>query len=207
MYQATGKVLSHDGHQATQGGQIIGNASELQPGDLAFFGGTLSNFEHAGVYAGGGKIWDALNFGIPVQLHSMSQVGLPFVGGARYWSGSAGSPGEGSFVSHNGFVYRIAGGAPVYVSNWAAVGGPQTAIPLTDGQFAALPQYPRDGTVLIANTGAVYVTAGGAPLYLSNWNAIGGQRPGIGVDQAAVDNAGGGVPGTISAPTRPTGPF
>ena len=87
VYQVTGKILSHDGHQANEGGQLIHNASELQPGDLVFFGGTLSNFEHPGVYAGGGKIWDALNYGIPVQEHTFSQVGLSFVGGVRYWSG------------------------------------------------------------------------------------------------------------------------
>jgi cell wall-associated NlpC family hydrolase len=194
VYQATGKVLTHDGHQATEGGQIIHNESELQPGDLVFFGGTLSSFEHAGVYAGGGKIWDALNYGIPVQEHTLTQVGLPFVGGARYWSGSTGAPGEGSFVSHSGYVYRIAGGAPIYVSNWAAVGGPYSATPLSDTEFAALPRYPRDGTILDGSDGRVYITAGGAPLYVSNWNAIGGPKQGVGIDAAAVGNAGGGVP-------------
>jgi hypothetical protein len=194
VYQATGKDLSHDGRQATEGGQIIHNTSELLPGDLVFFGGSLNNFEHAGVYAGGGKIWDALNEGIPVQLHTLAQVGLPFVGGARYWSGGGGPLAEGSFVSHNGFVYRIAGGAPIYVSSWSAVGGPQPSTPLSDAQFAALPQFPRDGTILDSSGGGVFIAAGGAPLYLSSWNAIGGPKPGIGIDQAAIDRAGGGVP-------------
>ncbi len=108
VYQETGKVLSHDGRQGTEGGQRIYNESELQPGDLVFFGGTFDNFEHAGVYAGGGKIWDALNYGIPVQEHTFAQVGLPFVGGARYWSGG-GSPTihEGDFVSLRGNAERL----------------------------------------------------------------------------------------------------
>lgn len=109
-------------------------------------------------------------------------------------SGAGGPPGEGSFVSHDGFVYRIAGGAPIYVSNWGAVGGPQSAAPLSDAQFASLPQYPRDGTILDSSDGHVYVAAGGAPVYVSNWGAISGPRAGVGIDQAAVDNAGGGVP-------------
>src|SRR5665213_1685602 len=104
------------------------------------------------------------------------------------------SIGEGSFVSHDGFVYRIAGGAPIYVSNWNAVGGPQSATALSDAQFASLPQYPRDGTILDGSGGKVFVVAGGAPLYVSNWNAIGGPKTGVGVDEAAIDNAGGGVP-------------
>ena len=106
----------------------------------------------------------------------------------------SGPPAEGSFVGHDGFVYRIAGGAPVYVSNWAAVGGPQPSRGLSDAEFAALPQYPRNGTILDGSDGRVYVTAGGAPLYVSNWNAIGGPRQGVGIDAAAVGNAGGAVP-------------
>jgi len=197
VYQATGKVLSHDGHQATEGGQIISNPAELQPGDLVFFGGTLSNFEHAGVYAGNGQFWDANDWGVPVQLHTMAweEAGLPFVGGARYWSGEGGGGiGEGSFVSHDGFVYRIAGGAPIYVSSWNAVGGAQPTTPLSDAQFAALPQFPRDGTFLDASGGGVFIVAGGAPLYLSNWASVGGPKPGIAIDEAAVNNAGAGVP-------------
>jgi hypothetical protein len=105
-----------------------------------------------------------------------------------------GGIGEGSLVSHNGFVYRIAGGAPIYVSNWGAIGGPQPVTPLNDAQFAALPQFPRDGTLLDGSAGRVYVVAGGAPLYLSTYDAIGGPRSGIRVDEAAIDNAGAGVP-------------
>lgn len=109
-------------------------------------------------------------------------------------SGPTWPPPEGSFVSHAGFVYRIAGGAPVYVSSWGAVGGPQPSTSLSDGQFASLPQFPRDGTLLGSSSGGVFVVAGGAPLYLSTWNAIGGPQPSVGIDQAAIDHAGGGVP-------------
>ena len=106
----------------------------------------------------------------------------------------SGPPGEGSFVSNDGFVYRIAGGAPIYVSNWDSVGGPQPTTALSNAEFEALPQYPRDGTILDGSGGKVFIAAGGAPLYLSNWNAIGGPKPGTVVDEAAIANAGGGVP-------------
>ncbi|HEX8753209.1 MAG TPA: NlpC/P60 family protein [Solirubrobacterales bacterium] len=190
VYQATGKVLSHDGHQGTEGGQRIYNESELQPGDLVFFGGTFENFDHAGVYAGGGKIWDALNYGIPVQEHTLAQVGLPFVGGARYWSGGA-SVGEGSFVQVAGHseVFKIVGGAPLYVSNWSAVGGPKPVTAISQAQFDSLRPYPADGTLVnTTNDGRVYVIAGGAPLYVSNWSGIGGPKPSISIDGWDVAN-------------------
>jgi surface antigen len=102
-------------------------------------------------------------------------------------------PKDGDFVVNNGAVYRLAGGAPIYVSTWNAVGGSQATTTLDDGAFAALRQFPTDGTQLNGSGGGVFIVAGGAPLYLSNYAAIGGSRGGIGVDQAAIDNAGGGT--------------
>jgi cell wall-associated NlpC family hydrolase len=89
IYQATGTVLSHDGHQGEDGGTEISSQANLQPGDLVFFGGTYANFEHAGVYAGGGEFWDANDYNVPVQEHSLAWEeggagGLPFVGGERF---------------------------------------------------------------------------------------------------------------------------
>jgi cell wall-associated NlpC family hydrolase len=198
VYQATGIVLPHGhGMESGHGGTPVAR-SELQPGDLVFFGGgSLANFEHVGIYAGNGTMWDADDYNVPVQIHTLAWVehALPFDGAVRYWhEEGGGTVGEGSFVSHGGFVYRIAGGAPIYVSSWAAVGGPQPTTPLSDAEFAALPQYPRDGTFLNSSTGAVYRVAGGAPLVVSNWNAVGGPQPYVTVDEAAIDNAGGGAP-------------
>jgi len=118
----------------------------------------------------------------------------PVIGVVHAPTGGGGTPPEGSFVSNSGYVYRIAGGAPIYVSNWAAVGGAQPTTPLTNAELAALPQYPRNGTVLDSSSVGVFVVAGGAPLYVSNWAAIGGPKAGIGTDQASIENAGGGVP-------------
>ncbi len=110
---------------------------------------------------------------------------------------SAGTVGDGALVNHRGDVYRLAGGAPIYVASYAGVGGVQPTIPLTDDEFGALRQVPRDGTVLGGTgTGQVYRVTGGAPVYLSTFDAIGGPQATTWVDQAALDNAG--APGTWS---------
>jgi hypothetical protein len=75
--------------------------------------------------------------------------------------------GDGSFVRVTGSntVYRIAGGAPLVVSSWAAYGGPQPVFTIEAPQFARLKAYPIDGTYLKdSSDGTVYRTAGGAPL-------------------------------------------
>ncbi|MFN8167642.1 MAG: fibronectin type III domain-containing protein [Candidatus Nanopelagicales bacterium] len=101
---------------------------------------------------------------------------------------------EGAFVSNAGAVYRIAGGAPIYVSAWSVFGGGQPTTPLSDAEFNALRQYPVDGAWVVAvQTGAVYRIAGGAPLYVSSWAHLGiPAQPVTGIDQAAIDSAGAG---------------
>ena len=104
-------------------------------------------------------------------------------------SSPAGPPADGSFVSYAGNVYVIAGGAPLYVSNWAAVGGAQPTEALTAAQWSALNPVPSNGTLISSTaTGMVYEIAGGAPLYVSNWAAIGGARSAVGIDQWDLDN-------------------
>jgi cell wall-associated NlpC family hydrolase len=90
VYQATGIVLPHSSAQGADGGGTeITSQSALEPGDLVFFGGTYDDFEHSGIYAGGGLFWDANDYGIPVQEHSIAwetsgSGGLAFVGGERF---------------------------------------------------------------------------------------------------------------------------
>jgi uncharacterized protein YbaR (Trm112 family) len=101
---------------------------------------------------------------------------------------------DGSFVSYNGRVYRIAGGAPIYVSNWADVGGSQPTTALSQAQFDALPQYPADGSFVTGASGRVYRIAGGAPIYVSNWADVGGSHSSVQISQSAIDNADGSAP-------------
>ncbi|WP_053720223.1 CHAP domain-containing protein [Saccharothrix sp. NRRL B-16348] len=108
---------------------------------------------------------------------------------------TSGGLSDGTFVrdADTGAVYRIAGGAPLYVSTWSAFGGSQPSMNLSHAAVLALPQYPRDGTFVVGTArGEVYRFAGGAPLYVSTWSAFGGSQPTVAVDQAAIDNAGAG---------------
>ncbi|MBK9476698.1 MAG: CHAP domain-containing protein [Tetrasphaera sp.] len=108
----------------------------------------------------------------------------------------AGTPtADGAFVAYNGHVYRIAGGAPLYVSTWDRFGGGQPTTTLDASQFAALPRYPRDGTFVDGRpSGRVFRFAGGAPHYVSSWNSFGGAQPTIAVDDYVLDNPDGAVP-------------
>ena len=102
-------------------------------------------------------------------------------------------PSDGQFVSNGPDVYRMAGGAPMYVSSWDRFGGPQPVRELSASTFAKLAQYPADGTFVFSQAnGEVYRFAGGAPVYVSSWAPFGGPQPMVGVDPAVLANAGGG---------------
>ena len=112
---------------------------------------------------------------------------------ARGGGGSAVT--DGSFIQIEGHseIYRIAGGAPTYVSTWAAFGGSQPTTAMSQASFDSLRPVPADGTFVIgAQRGEVYRIAGGAPVYVSTWTAFEGSQPTMTIDQAAIDNAGAG---------------
>lgn len=96
VYQATGITLPHvAGQEATYGVTVISSESNLQPGDLVFFGGgSMANADHVGIYAGNGAMWDANDFNVPVQEHTLKweEHALAFDGGVRYGSGKAAPP-------------------------------------------------------------------------------------------------------------------
>lgn len=99
---------------------------------------------------------------------------------------------DGSFVLNAGTIYRIAGGAPIAVSNWEAVGGFQSYRTLSDSEFAALPAVPRDGIFMLGSDGTIYRVAGGAPIPVTDWVAVGGNQPFTRIDIEAIRNAGTG---------------
>ena len=74
-----------------------------------------------------------------------------------------------------GAIYTMAGGAPIYVSNWANIGGYKNDFlnVTTDFIDETLPLYPRDGTYVrgYLESDTYFVFAGGAPLYVPNWDA------------------------------------
>jgi hypothetical protein len=185
-----------------------------QAGDVAVYGNLTeaSGPGHVGIYVGGGATsptvvngnW-AVNWPDPANYGVMKQSGESNTGVAGgvldgYVSpgeGGSGPAGEGAFISYAGNVYRIAGGAPIYVSNWAAFGGTQPTTPLSGEQWGSLRQYPADGTGLCGQQaggiGGAFVVAGGAPIYITNFNNVDPSSC-IPVDQAALNNAGGAGP-------------
>jgi Domain of unknown function (DUF1906) len=106
-------------------------------------------------------------------------------------SGTALFP-NGTFVQVSGTTtfWEIAGGAPLYVSDWSAVGGAQPYTVITQQEFDALNPVPADGTVFDTDTGAVYVVAGGAPMYVTSTSVFNPPPVPFLVDQWNIDNAG-----------------
>lgn len=68
-YRTIGMRLPHSSAaQSTMGRPV--SRSQLQPGDLVFFG---SPVHHVGIYVGGGKMVDAPNFGQPVRVEPLDR--------------------------------------------------------------------------------------------------------------------------------------
>ena len=138
--------------------------------------------------------WDAI--GGPAPGIGVDQAAIDNAGGVPPWNHLRAYPADGTTLgASDGKVFIVAGGAPLYLSNWAAIGGarPATRIDAWDIRNAGHPAshlrpYPADGTLLAASGGGVFVVAGGAPLYVSNWAAIGGQKPSVAVDEWDVAN-------------------
>ncbi|MBX9641703.1 MAG: C40 family peptidase, partial [Mycobacteriaceae bacterium] len=68
IYQASGKVLPRQTYGQVNAGIPVPDPSQMLPGDLV-----LSNFsergpEHVQLYAGGGQVVEAQDFGVPVKM-------------------------------------------------------------------------------------------------------------------------------------------
>ncbi|SDP48783.1 hypothetical protein SAMN04515671_4456 [Nakamurella panacisegetis] len=100
---------------------------------------------------------------------------------------------NGDFVRTAGVggVYRIAGGAPIYVSTFAGFRGSTAVRTITADQWKALRSVPASGTFLQATvSGEVYEVVGGAPIFVSSWAAFGARQPTVQVDRNAISQAG-----------------
>ena len=175
-------------------GQTIGSLYDWTAGD----GGANNEHLHLGIWpvpagqnASAVALWGA-DTCVNGSVNTRGYVDpIPYLAG----NSAAGTPtptiGEGSFINatDNGEVYRVVGGAPIYVSSWNVYGGAQPTTAQSRAQVNAMRQYPADGTLIDAG-GHVYRFAGGAPIYVSSWAAIGGSQSTIKVDPAALDQAG-----------------
>jgi cell wall-associated NlpC family hydrolase len=108
-----GQVIPpHPGPQ-TEGNLIVG----LEPGDVTYWGGSLGAYQHSGIYAGNGMIWDAVG-DFPVGLHSFAQLlspvapfGYTYDGAIRYSSsGHSSIPPGYDLVGSDGGVFVFGGG-------------------------------------------------------------------------------------------------
>jgi hypothetical protein len=211
VYQATGGavLMPHEENGAYQrfsspdvSEEPVGNESAWQVGDVLVF----ADGNHVGIYVGGGRMIDAdtsyykREDGVQEEPVSWvtSDSEYPLTRVLRVsGGGGGGGVSEGEFVSYQGNVYRIAGGAPIYVSNWSAFGGSQPTTALSEQQWDALRQYPASGTGLCGQkaggVGWAEVVAGGAPIYITSFSNVSPSSC-IPVDQVTLEHPGSGPP-------------
>ncbi len=126
------------------------------------------------------------------------------IGGAT--AGNSAEFPDGTFVQVAGTigVYRIVGGAPTYVSSWAAFGGPQPVQTISQAQFNALAQYPADGTFVQTAAGTIYRMAGGAPILVSSWSVFGAPQTTELIDPWDLENTSSCLAHVLAAPADGT---
>ncbi|MTD13486.1 hypothetical protein GIS00_05955 [Nakamurella sp. YIM 132087] len=111
-------------------------------------------------------------------------------------------PADGTFLNAAGTVFRVAGGAPLYVSSWAELGGVRPATQIDPvavsragigGDWNHLRFHPADGTFLQARpSGTIVVVNGGAARYVPSWEPYGGVQPVVAINQRTIELAGTG---------------
>jgi hypothetical protein len=69
-------------------------------------------------------------------------------------------------VPGTGAVYRLVGGAPLFVRFWQDIGGQHPVVTVSAAQFATLRPLPADGSVIDTQAGDGYIVAGGYPFAL-----------------------------------------
>jgi hypothetical protein len=108
-------------------------------------------------------------------------------------AGRANPLADGTFVRVTGQtqVYRLAGGAPIPVTDWTQFGGLQQITTIAAAQFNGFNAYPTNGTYIKdAMSGQIYRMAGGAPEGVGTADAAKlpgwGNAPVIAIDHNAL---------------------
>jgi hypothetical protein len=98
VYQATGILIPSTGSPLGGKGTYIPPVPNdptdgLMPGDVVFWDhtGDIADYQHSGVYAGNGEVWDAFDVGYPVETHSFTflEGSYAYDGAIRYWTSGA----------------------------------------------------------------------------------------------------------------------
>jgi hypothetical protein len=127
---------------------------------------------------------------------------IRYAGRGGVWSHLRAKVPDGSFIgasgTHQSFV--VAGGAPVYISTWDAVGGPRKTQQVDrdaisragqPGHWSHLSRRPKDGTYLsVGGSAAIYRVAGGAPLHVAALGPLDGSKVAVKVDERAIRYGG-----------------
>jgi cell wall-associated NlpC family hydrolase len=87
VYQGTGHKVTLGNNATDTGGTAVPEA-DLEPGDITYWGGTLKDYHHSAVYAGGNNLWDDFEPGAKVQEHTMAflEASYQYEGAYRYAS-------------------------------------------------------------------------------------------------------------------------
>ncbi len=87
-----------------------------------------------------------------------------------------------------GRPYRVAGGAPLLITDCAPLNNCVGRINVSDGTIASMQPYPADGTFLgAADSGRTYEVAGGAPLLITSCNVVNNCAGRVDVTQGTID--------------------
>ena len=167
---------------------------------LGYSSGHISNVEHGHVTPSTDLVQAYIHLGSHPST-TVDQAALDSHAPAP-WNHVRARVADGTFISViAGPVYKYAGGAPLYVSNWAAVGGPHPSTVVDqaalDNAGGGMPwnhgrEYPADGTFVTTSTGQIYRALGERAQHVSNWKSVGGRKHSVEIDQAAIDHAGAG---------------
>ncbi len=187
----------------------VGSAGNVAPYTGTASAATYPNGTFVQV-SGSGGVYEIAGLA-PLFLSSWSLVGgmhpVRVLSLAQFYSLRS-SPLDGTFISAvgTGRIYRVAGGAPLYVTSWATLGRSYPSVPIgaaavanagSAGPYSHLRAHPADGTFLASSGGGVYRTAGGAPVYVSSWAYFGGVQPYTLVSGANIWAAGSPVGGGV----------
>jgi hypothetical protein len=152
--------------------------------------------------------------GAPLRVYSWATVGGPHPvtivdptaishAGEAGWTHLNAVPTNGTYLRAGSAIYRVAGGAPLYVTNWTPLGGPQrnTIVDPTAISHAGQPGWthlrwtPATGTFLQGLPGKLYYrVSNGKAVHITSWTPYGGPQPYVAITQATIDRAGTGGP-------------
>lgn len=87
-YNSVGISLPHNAQAQYDHGFKLSKVAVLEPGDLVFFGGSVTTIEHVGVYIGGGAMIDAPHTGANVRVDKdfRNWTNPAYVAASRPWA-------------------------------------------------------------------------------------------------------------------------